>query len=1452
MRTSLLPADLAQEWQILRRETDAELRGEATLQWASRVSREGRDPAAAEAYAELLADPDASESQRRRARARMEILAGGGSWLDRFEHQAPHLTRELFSPASILAMAVGGGVFRMTRWTMLGRLSALPAGVLTRGRAATLAASTLGFLAEAPAFTLSSQALRGQLGSSPLDEELLRSYLSLGSLRVGGGLAQGLQGALGWGANRLLRSAFAQSGMLGGIWMGGLAEERLDLRPERRSADRLFDSLITWAHFNVGGRIAQEVMGSQFRAWESRLDHRSAVLAQDLEAPRSRLQTLGSPWLAPMWMALGAGGLGGFGLRRPAPRNQLSLPFSASSRPLVAAVFRSPDLARAESLRQAPATEFATALARLQGEGLLTLEADQVSYIQHLRLASGIERLGEILRAQGPESAAAGQALRELAAEHRPAVLRELSRSLRESPSVLGGLQAIQLMTELRAVELLPELQALPSRPATALGVAAENARVRWGDSSLLPELQRRAFDRQQPSIDRVAALEAWGRLGETEAAVAELRTFFRHFHPPALQTRAALALTRLGAQAAILSFESRLERSNPRERADYAQALFERGSHSQALTIWESLARGDSEARHLALELAAAHPQAEMKPALQRLLSDAYPAIRLEATRLLTALAAESGDTAILESFLTQIEPSSVRQSEAIQISAASALFRRGPHDAARERLQSYLGSSFGESRLEAAIALLNHGEAVAAGPTLEALSEGSGAALRHRAAAALLRHRSGSRSGPSGASPGFGPGLGLLGVGALSWLLHPSIAEASTGLTQAGDSWWLPAILFGGGLAMAVSRRGDVAAPSPAASPREEVVSWFENPYDGNETYLVPELGEGTYALGRSTAAVPNIFSSDYRSISRRHVEVRALNGQLEIRNLEGKGLRINDQNFDSNRWHLLRDGDVVEFIGEGNADIPAYLVDAHKTADVPGTVITARGQHLVPGILRLGRHPADSSDSPPIFRFRQTRRPLTPLPPAPETRVESPAVTAAPSQGLLQRLAGLFARRPSEPPAVAAEIVETAPPAPALQVRPASQVHAEIVRLASVLSAPIAMLEQGTSMSDFQTPRSRNSILDGLLRIHRQFCGNEMQTISVAIRHSESGEYHEHPYEVPHWDGVLARRLSDIEQEIAAFRNEPGGEALQARARSELGKARDHANRLYDLVRLLRRRFDRLEPHEAARFDAIEAAYHGFRNERPLGTQRVRSLSRGLHVDLEPSQRERWIQEFLSSAESSRAAVNARILNGEIREVHGLPVAGSLSAALSGGTLYEGRRSVLVYYDPRGGQILGFEDGRPSTREAMARFEQAGIEVAEGRIRIDPEGDGRIVEVQFHDDSPRDAVAAGLQGLVQLRVLPPQSLVAWNGHAGDPDLRAYQLQLTPAVESPRETWFRVAGLVRPFEAGQSLLTLEPLHPSPERQGLQLILPEIDVLGIEVEDVLTVREHSSLESQP
>ncbi|HKX12043.1 MAG TPA: hypothetical protein VJP40_02735, partial [bacterium] len=766
---------------------------------------------------------------------------------------------------------------------------------------------------------------------------------------------------------------------------------------------------------------------------------------------------------------------------------------------------------------------------------------------------------------------------------------------------------------------------------------AAEAARLRLNDSSLIPELQRRAQDRRLSDIDRIAAWEGLGQSGNQDLAVENLRGFFRHFHSPQTQRRAALALTRLGASAAVLSLEHHLEHSAPLDRAEFSEAFFDRGSEAEALRLWQGLARGrSSESRRAALGLSASHPRAEMIPSLQSLLADSYSEIRIEAGRRLIELAASQGQVEILESFLERAEPASLRESEALQVQAATALLARGEHAAARERLETYLDSSFDPIRLEAATALLARGEHGGAIQTLRHVSQGGEAELRHRAAARLLGQR-GVASTWLGRR--LGASIGLVGLGATAWLLDPSIAEASFGVSSSPSAWGLPTLLIGA-MAVAAMRGGRGSEPpSPGEPAAPETLGWFENAYDAAEAYPLPPVGEAGAVIGRSTLRAPNIFGADLRHISRRHMDLRVQQDRIEVRLHDGaRGLRINGQNLLPFQWHPLRDQDLVEFVGSANAEARVL----RPTED----------GNLLPTILRFGQRPVEARDAPAIFRFHRTppaNPPATPLPPRPR-------------YNLVERIGNFFG---GSRPAPESETADSRPtPVPIAAIR--SNLHAEIAQLSQTLSTPMALLEMALRSPDFHSASSRADTLTALIRIHRQICGRIETMAWTEISEERRAEGATGWVRVPDWDGILSQRLEHFGRSLQLIEQERGVDAQTHATRVELGRIRDQLNRLYEMVRLFRRHFH--EPEELVRLDAIEQAYQGLRPEVELGGQRVRSLTRGLDATVRPSDRQAWIAEFESLGRPSRSMVNLRILMGEIRGVRGHPLAGSFYSALS----------------------------------------------------------------------------------------------------------------------------------------------------------------------------------------
>ncbi|MFO1464711.1 MAG: hypothetical protein U1F66_13160 [bacterium] len=278
-RLSRLPLQdsASRELADLAKEADPTLRDEGLLNLATREERAGNLGAALELYSAVSTPALLGRAQRR-----IEALLGRGSLAERSEIFFRNLAREASNPAALISMGVASTVFRMTRLTALAGLSCHATGNLfTRGLGARLVAGLAGFALEAPAFTLSSRALRGapEAGAAEpsLGAELASSYLLLGALKLGGALGTGMARRLG--AHQPFASGLLRQGaLLGGIALGRRLEGLAELRPIREGESLLVDSLATLLHLHVAGRLAQSAFGPRFSAWERGLEARGELL----------------------------------------------------------------------------------------------------------------------------------------------------------------------------------------------------------------------------------------------------------------------------------------------------------------------------------------------------------------------------------------------------------------------------------------------------------------------------------------------------------------------------------------------------------------------------------------------------------------------------------------------------------------------------------------------------------------------------------------------------------------------------------------------------------------------------------------------------------------------------------------------------------------------------------------------------------------------------------------------------------------------------------------------------------------------------------------------------------------------------------------------------------------------------------------------------------------------
>jgi len=1448
------------ELESLAEEGDSPLLQEALLGLGRRLENEGRTDLAAGIYSELLgmeAAPGNSSEFSARAQNRLNAILGRGDVLPRAEFLARSLAQQATDPAALAAMGMAGAAFRLTRVAVLSRLALSPtAGFLTRGWGARLVAGGAGFLAEAPTFTASSRAANALLGreqdwsTEALGREFAGGALTLLGLKCFGGLSA--LGVQRWGRGAgisaaALRGLLPQAGLLTGIVLSHRLEESLGLREAHDGATRMTDAFATLLQFQAGGRLAEEGFGEAWSARSRALELQSEGLARSMDATEIP-EGLAVPALAvgdrsgafshQVFAMMGRSG-GGRGRRNEAMPGQLGLPFEtgvATSRPEIPEDLPL-DLRLAREAPRFDTEGLRRSLERLAAAPLNFSPRQRLSWLREQGLAASIPILGEISRDGSLESAAALEGLQSLAETHRGAVLAELRQNLRQT-QVMTIASTLDALIAIEATEVLDDLRGMSAGPSPIVALA-ERARIELGDPEMVAPLRERASTWQASALDRISALESLGRLGHEDEAAAELSSFFR-FNSRQAYFRAGLALTRLRREAAIPNPAQMIATATAQERTELASAFWETLRPQQAVELWRLvLAHGEVRARQATLRSLGQRGVVELLPELIQLSSDLYPETRREALRARIAMAQSRGDTAALEELLAYVDPASIERTEGTQIAAARALRRLGTHATAIERLESYLASSFGTHRLQAAEALLDSAPHSQATQALTQLLRDPQPELRHQAFRVWSRHFDSNSGLATNRSPRATAGLGLLlalGTGA-GFILDPAQAHAATTALHAGGSGGLGSLLgiLGLGVLAVVGAgrgEGNTGANRGSTPPDPTLLGWFENPSDSEETFFIANPPpEATMLIGRSTAKQQNVFPSLLRNISRAHMDLRVREGRVEVRLHDGaQGLRINGYNLAPFQWYQMRDRDVVEFVAEGGQDLLALQASENH----PGEFETI--------LHRLGRKPVEPADHPSLFVFRLPRPPRTPIPPRPR-------------RNLIEQLGRLFTgNKEKEEEAVPAQ--EPARDSkPVLAFHDGDEVLRDLHRFSEQLNNPFAMLEFSLRHTEWRDPSdergraARNDVLKSLLTIHRHLCGRSEQIVPLTTPSDGVARPSLRSLRLPHWDGILRQRLDTYRRALEQLQQRSGPSVLVDAARRELSGIEDRLNRLYEIVRLFRRSFQ--DPEELAQFDAIESAYRGLRAEVRSEGQRVRSDTRGLDVTVRQQQRTFWAEEFAVPGRPSRAVLNMRILLGEIPTVHGLPVAGSLYRTLAGSTIYDGNRSVRLYFDGSSGEILGFEDGTAETQRLLRIHRDQGRRVEEALLAIDAQSTGRIATVTVLGEV-RDSIRESLVELNGLRVLPPQVVHGATGFQGDPSLQMYRVNLVPDFDAPVEQWYRVAGLVRSARPNWSLLTLEPNTPELGNDGVQLWIPNLEVLELSPGDPVTAHVESQDISQP
>ncbi len=264
---------------------------------AQRLERQDHFELAARIYMAIVAlthgqslSPE-MQGLRSRAEARLELFQGRGSWGDRFEFWGERVAQQAMDPSLLVGMGLGGLAYRGTRalyclrtlrWIAEAERSGmvivtLPArhyGILAR-----ILSGGLGIAAEAPAFVAGRRLVDWSIGreerpdlNGSFGNELARSYLFLGGLRLFGGIAS--EGVRRYyrienlASARLLHRAVhegaMQAGMFSGLILAHVGESSLGLRPNHaHSEDVLGDSLRILFQMNLMRPVTRGLLGGR-------------------------------------------------------------------------------------------------------------------------------------------------------------------------------------------------------------------------------------------------------------------------------------------------------------------------------------------------------------------------------------------------------------------------------------------------------------------------------------------------------------------------------------------------------------------------------------------------------------------------------------------------------------------------------------------------------------------------------------------------------------------------------------------------------------------------------------------------------------------------------------------------------------------------------------------------------------------------------------------------------------------------------------------------------------------------------------------------------------------------------------------------------------------------------------------------------------------------------------
>lgn len=293
-------------------ETDEVLFWNQSLHLAQRLVAEDRLNPAVGILGRLAQDKGEVPSEiQQKAEKEFNAVIGKGSAIHRLEFLTSRLVKDATDYKMIIPMFAGSMVYQIFRAGALSRLALVKnARWFNQGFAPRFISGAVGFTAEVPTFSLTSQGLRQLAGEpvGPMGQELFGAGITLGFLKGFGFLGHGgfnrLHGINEMGTltrleglAKISRPLIPQAAMFTGLLMANGLETKIGLRPQMDGETMITDTLSSLFALGIGSHLGHRALNTNFTGFEAyhkhlarqaRIDQRGLKLSKSWKLPNGQ------------------------------------------------------------------------------------------------------------------------------------------------------------------------------------------------------------------------------------------------------------------------------------------------------------------------------------------------------------------------------------------------------------------------------------------------------------------------------------------------------------------------------------------------------------------------------------------------------------------------------------------------------------------------------------------------------------------------------------------------------------------------------------------------------------------------------------------------------------------------------------------------------------------------------------------------------------------------------------------------------------------------------------------------------------------------------------------------------------------------------------------------------------------------------------------------------------